>query len=447
MINKKEPFIIGLGDIIILVLSLWLALFLRLGDTLDMNMWTNHLAPFSFIFLYSLVIFYVAGLYARHAVVLRKTALTILNSQVINALIATLIFYFTPAVSNIIAVSPKTILVIYTIVSVVLLSIWRIFVIPLISSRKKYKAIIIGRGEELKELLHAVEASSKSMVKCSLSINLDNLSIEEIRQKIVSSLETSKIDYVILDMYDEKVKPILADLYSTIFTNVQYVNFYDFYEDLFDRIPLSRLKYSWIMERMSFSDMRAYDIVKRVGDIFLSIFVIIIFIISIPFVFILIKLDDKGPVFIKQKRVGKDNKLISIYKYRSMTQNDNGVWLAQSENKVTKVGYFLRKTRIDELPQVLSVLTGDMSFVGPRPDIIDLGKKLEHEIPYHTIRNVIKPGLSGWAQVSQEKPPQSVEENKIRLSYDLYYIQNRSLGLDIKIALKTIKTLLSRVGM
>ena len=130
-----------------------------------------------------------------------------------------------------------------------------------------------------------------------------------------------------------------------------------------------------------------------------------------------------------------------------MTQNDNGVWLAQSENKVTKVGYFLRKTRIDELPQVLSVLTGDMSFVGPRPDIIDLGKKLEHEIPYHTIRNVIKPGLSGWAQVSQEKPPQSVEENKIRLSYDLYYIQNRSLGLDIKIALKTIKTLLSRVGM
>ncbi len=198
---------------------------------------------------------------------------------------------------------------------------------------------------------------------------------------------------------------------------------------------------------MSFSDVRFYDIVKRVGDIFLSIFVAIVFIISIPFVFILIKLDDKGPVFIRQKRVGKDNKLISIYKYRSMTQNDNGVWLAQSENKVTRVGYFLRKTRIDELPQVLSVLTGDMSFVGPRPDIIDLGKKLEHEIPYHTIRNVIKPGLSGWAQVSQEKPPQSVEENKIRLSYDLYYIQNRSLGLDIKIALKTIKTLLSRVGM
>lgn len=447
MINKKEPFIIGLGDVIVLIISLWLALYLRLGDSLDVSMWTNHLVPFTFIFLYSLVIFYVAGLYARHAVILRKTALTILNSQIINALIATLIFYFTPAISNIIEVSPKTILVIYTVVSVVLLSLWRIFIFPLISSRKKYQAIIIGRGEELKELLHAVQASSKSMVKCTLSINLDDLSVEEIRQKIVTSIENSKIDYVILDMYDEKVKPILADLYSTIFTNVQYVNFYDFYEDLFDKIPLSRLKYSWIMERMSFSDVRAYDIVKRVGDIFLSIFVSVVFVISIPFVFVLIKLDDRGPVFIKQKRVGKDNKLINIYKYRSMTQNDGGVWLAENENKVTRVGYFLRKTRIDELPQVLSVLSGDMSFVGPRPDIIDLGNKLARDIPYYTIRNVIKPGLSGWAQVSQEKPPQSVEETKIRLSYDLYYIQNRSLGLDIKIVLKTIKTLLSRVGM
>ncbi|MEI6553020.1 MAG: exopolysaccharide biosynthesis polyprenyl glycosylphosphotransferase [bacterium] len=447
MINKKEPFIIGLGDIIVLILSLWMALYLRLGNGLDMQMWNNHLVPFSFIFLYSIVVFYVAGLYARHAVVLRKTALTILNSQIINALIAALIFYFTPAVSNIIAVSPKTILVIYTLVSIVLLSLWRIFVFPLISSRKKYQAIIIGKGEELRELLSHVDSSSKSLIKCVLSIDLEQIPVEEIRQKIVSKLESSKIDYVILDMYDEKVKPFLADLYSTIFTKVQYVNFYNFYEELFDKIPLSRLRYSWIMERMSFSDVRFYDFIKRVGDIILSIPVAIVFLILFPFVYIAIKLDDKGDVFISQKRIGKDNKLIYIYKYRSMTQNDGGVWLPENDNKVTRVGYFLRKSRIDELPQVLSVLKGDMSFVGPRPDIIDLGNRLAKDIPYYTIRNVIKPGLSGWAQVSQEKPPQSVEETKIRLSYDLYYIQNRSLGLDIKIVLRTIKTLLSRVGM
>ena len=448
MINKKEPFIIGLGDVVVLILSLWLALFLRLGEIPDAQMWMNHLVPFSFIFAYSIIVFYVAGLYARHAVVLRRTALTILNSQIINALIAALIFYFTPAVSNIIAVSPKTILVIYAIVSVVLLSVWRILLFPLISSKKKYQAIIIGRGHELAEVLSAVQTSSKSSIKCVLSINLENLSIEEIREKVIKSIEESKIDYVILDMYDEKVKPVLSDLYATIFTKVQYVNFHSFYEELFDKIPLSRLKYSWIMERMSFSDLRAYDIVKRVGDIVISIVVAIVFVISIPFVYILIKLDDKGPMFISQKRIGKNNRIINIYKYRSMTNSDGGVWLsAENQNKVTRAGYFLRKSRIDELPQVISVLKGDMSFVGPRPDIIDLGKKLSQDISYYTIRNVIKPGLSGWAQVNQEKPPQSVEETKIRLSYDLYYIQNRSLGLDIKIILRTIKTLLLRVGM
>lgn len=447
MINKKEPFIIGLGDIVVLVLSLWLSLFIRLGDSLNMEMWNNHIQPFAFIFLYSIVVFYVAGLYARHAIVLRKTALTILNSQIINTLIAALIFYFTPAVSNVLAVTPKTILVIYAIISVLLLSIWRLVIIPVVSSRKKYRAIIIGRGEELKEILHAVDVSPKSLIKCPLSIDLDHLSIEEIREKVTKGLESLQVDYVILDMYDEKVKPILSDLYSTIFTTVQYVNFHSFYEELFDKIPLSRLKYSWIMENMSFSDLRVYDIVKRLVDIILSIPVAIVFVISLPFVYVMIKLDDAGPVFIRQKRVGKDNKIINIYKYRSMTSNDGGVWLSENQNKVTRVGYHLRKSRVDELPQVLNVLRGDISFIGPRPDIIDLGKKLIEDIPYYTVRNVIKPGLSGWAQVNQEKPPQSVDETKVRLSYDLYYIQNRSLGLDIKIFLRTIKTLLSREGM
>jgi lipopolysaccharide/colanic/teichoic acid biosynthesis glycosyltransferase len=150
---------------------------------------------------------------------------------------------------------------------------------------------------------------------------------------------------------------------------------------------------------------------------------------------------------IKQKRIGVNGKIFNIYKFRSMTRSDGGQWLPESENKVTKVGMFIRKTRIDELPQALSVILGDMSLIGPRADIIDLGERLQKEIPYYSIRTAIKPGLSGWAQVNQEKPPQSVEETKIRLSYDLYYIKYRSLSLDLLITLRTIKTLLSREGM
>jgi len=132
-----------------------------------------------------------------------------------------------------------------------------------------------------------------------------------------------------------------------------------------------------------------------------------------------------------------------------MNRTDGGRWVAEADNdnKVTRVGYFLRKSRIDELPQVWSVLKGDLSLIGPRWDIKGLKDTLEKQIPYYGIRTIVKPGLSGWAQVNQEKPPQSLEETKARLSYDLYYIKNRSLGLDIQIALKTIKTLLSLVGM
>lgn len=129
-----------------------------------------------------------------------------------------------------------------------------------------------------------------------------------------------------------------------------------------------------------------------------------------------------------------------------MTTSDRGVWVKENDSRITRVGAFLRKSRIDELPQLYSVVAGDMSLVGPRPDIYDLGMKLSKEIPYYTVRNIIKPGLSGWAQTRQKAPPQSLEETKIRLAYDFYYIKHRSLLIDLKIALQTISTLLSRAG-
>ena len=132
-----------------------------------------------------------------------------------------------------------------------------------------------------------------------------------------------------------------------------------------------------------------------------------------------------------------------------MTGNKDGVWIGEEGAlKVTKVGSFLRKSRIDELPQILSILKGDSSLVGPRADLKGLSERLIEEIPYYEARYIVKPGLSGWAQVTQEGlPPQSVDETKLRLSYDLYYIKHRSIWLDIIIALKTIKTLSMRVGV
>jgi lipopolysaccharide/colanic/teichoic acid biosynthesis glycosyltransferase len=134
-----------------------------------------------------------------------------------------------------------------------------------------------------------------------------------------------------------------------------------------------------------------------------------------------------------------------------MRTNENGVWLGESNNKVTRVGAFLRKTSLDELPQIINILRGEMSLIGPRNDIAGLGVRLANEIPYYNIRYIIKPGITGWAQTHQmyspgNISPQSVEETKMRLAYDLFYVKNRSLLLDIAIAFRTFSTLIGRFG-
>jgi len=166
-----------------------------------------------------------------------------------------------------------------------------------------------------------------------------------------------------------------------------------------------------------------------------------------PFIAFAIWLEDRGPAIIVQERIGQGSCRFFLVKFRSMTRNeDRGGWVGETDNQITRVGAFLRKTRLDELPQLWNVLKGDMSLIGPRPDIIGNFELLSREVPYYTIRNVVKPGLSGWAQTHQDVVPHSIEETKERLAYDLYYIKNRSFILDIKIGLQTIGTLLSRVG-
>jgi lipopolysaccharide/colanic/teichoic acid biosynthesis glycosyltransferase len=228
---------------------------------------------------------------------------------------------------------------------------------------------------------------------------------------------------------------------------VQFIDTHKVYESIFDRIPLSIIGYSWFLENISSKSHIVYDTFKRIMDVSISIVFGIFTLIFYPFVIIAIMIEDGGNVIISQDRVGKGGRLFKLLKFRSMTRNENrGGWIGETDNKITKVGKFLRKSRIDEFPQLWNVLKGEISLIGPRPDIVGNFETLSREVPYYTIRNVVKPGLSGWAQTHQDIVPQSIEETKERLAYDLYYIKNRSFILDIKIALQTINTLLSRVG-
>jgi len=308
--------------------------------------------------------------------------------------------------------------------------------------RRRQRAILIGSGEEMKELKEEVNNNSRYNLEFVSSVNLDNISGIDFKEEIINRIYSEDISTVVIDMQNEKTAPILPELYHLIFSGVHFISKYKVYEDIFDRIPLSLIGYNWFLENISHTSHAGYDILKRSMDVIISLILGALSLIVYPFVYVAIKFDDGGPIFFKQERIGKGNTKINILKFRS--------WSTGEYRGITKVGNILRKTRIDELPQLWNVLVGDISLVGPRPEIPDLVKKYEEDIPYYDTRHIIKPGLSGWAQMYHENHPHNeadVEETKRKLSYDLYYIKNRSFLLDLKIALKTVKVLISQKGL
>ncbi len=190
-----------------------------------------------------------------------------------------------------------------------------------------------------------------------------------------------------------------------------------------------------------------YKITKRCVDIGL---VILSFPITLPIALItaiMIRIDSEGGAIFTQQRVGLGGKVFTMYKFRSMITNANNqniVMTQINDNRITKVGKIIRKWRIDELPQLWNVLKGDMSLIGPRPELPNMVEKLEQEIPFYIYRQLVKPGLSGWAQVTQGDD--HVENIAEKLEYDFYYIKNASFSLDLLIVIKTIKTILSGFG-
>lgn len=257
--------------------------------------------------------------------------------------------------------------------------------------------------------------------------------------------------FLVVDFSDKAFEAARPIMYSTIFQKERFViiDIVELYQEVFDRVPLSLVTYEWVLSSVSAS--RLSGALKRALDI---IGAAVLGIISLPFypcVALAIKLDDRGPVFILQERVGRYQKPIRVVKFRSMTGNDRGEYGEDGKTKlsVTRVGNFLRRSRIDELPQLWAVLKGDLSLVGPRPEFPALSREYSAKIPYYNARHLITPGLTGWAQIKHHAHPHhapDIEQTKHKLSHDLYYLKHRSLLLDLFIILQTIRIILTARG-
>jgi exopolysaccharide biosynthesis polyprenyl glycosylphosphotransferase len=444
LLSRKESLLYLLGDIASLYVSLWLVLSLRYWSLPTDETWATHLVPFTLLFAIWLVVFFISGLYEKKISFSKKDILvSILKVQGVNSVIAVLFFYFSPVTQ----ITPKTNLFIYLGVSVLLLGAWR-YASASIAGQKRTRVCIVARGSEAQQLCKDLaEDSSGFDVKYFLDLDCGEVDVEQLVQKIY----VEAIDFVILDTKDDAILPILPVFYDLMFSGVQFVEMADVYEAVYNRVPLQLVKHGWFLENVKSKPHALYDFFKRAMDIVASFLLILVSLVFYPFVYVALKLDDRKGLFSIQERVGKNNKPIKMLKFRTMTYaNDGGAWKAQGKkNEVTRVGAFLRKTRIDELPQLWNVLRGDLSLIGPRPEFHTAVESYMSEIPYYNVRHLIKPGLSGWAQIYHDNHPHhglDIEATSEKLSYDLYYIKNRSIILDAIIALKTLKTLFLSKG-
>jgi len=219
-------------------------------------------------------------------------------------------------------------------------------------------------------------------------------------------------------------------------------------ERILGRLPLDGLNPSTLIFSDGFRSKSSQQILRRLVSIAVSLTALTICLPFIPFIMLAVRLSSPGPIFYRQVRVGLNNRPYAVIKFRTMRQDaevNGAVWASENDPRITALGKFMRKTRLDEIPQLWNVLRGEMAFVGPRPERPEFVEWLSREIPLYELRHMIRPGITGWAQV-RYRYGASLEDTKNKLEYDLYYVKHQSVGLDLLIMFETIKTIILRRG-
>ncbi|WP_300463416.1 TIGR03013 family XrtA/PEP-CTERM system glycosyltransferase [Desulfobacula sp.] len=273
----------------------------------------------------------------------------------------------------------------------------------------------------------------------------DTVIVRKDKKKISQIAIAMGINKVVVALKEKRGSFPIDELIHCRTTGIEVIEGSSFYEMLTGKVLVTKINPSWLIFSDGFRKSRLKTIFKRIEDIVLSLVLLVLLSPLFALVAILIKLDSKGPVLFSQDRVGINEKEYMMHKFRSMVvgaeKSTGPVWAQENDHRITRVGKVIRKYRIDELPQLWEVLIGKMSLVGPRPERKYFTDELEKQIPFYAQRFNVKPGVTGWAQVSYDYGA-TIEDAIEKLNYELFYIKNMSLLMDVIIILRTIKTVL-----
>ncbi|MFH1326429.1 MAG: sugar transferase [Candidatus Falkowbacteria bacterium] len=443
-----------IGDVVVLYASLYFTLFVRYGEAPSQILWQQHLWPFSAIFAIWLIIFYISDLYNLITATNNSKFYALTTEALfVNFLIGTAFFYLIPNL----AITPKRNLFIVVVITTILFLIWRqLFNITLKSLLPKQNIAIIGLNSQVRELIKYFNDHPHLGFRIAFILfdkeydeqGTFNIKIYKDIKNIKKYVKQERINTIVLAGNLQRTNELRSCLFSCLALRVEFITLFNFYSKTLGKISLHSVNQMWFMENLNRGGILWFDKFKRTYDIILAI---VIFITTLPFwplIALFIKIGSKGPMLYKQERIGKNNETFNLIKFRSMIEGDNNRQpTVHNDARVTRFGRFIRRTRIDELPQVINIIKGDMSFIGPRPERPELVQKLQEEIPFYNERTLVVPGVTGWDQVCGEYHSPTLDDTLKKLQYDLYYIKNRSLFMDLIIILKTLRTILMGGGV
>lgn len=383
-----------IGDVVALIISLFLTYTLRLHITAQYMDFGDLAFPFSILFAIWILLFFIFNLYNPESVNPNpKNIGRVLLTSLLNVVIGFLFFYFFP----LFGLAPKLALIFISGISFILLVIWR---------RTFYTL-------------------GKSIFTHSLFLSGDTLLFERFTKEVTGHPYIQMVTYV-----EDKTRT------NTLFTA---------YENILGKIPVELITPE-IAEVIITKNRNEWQ--SLLGNVFDKTIAFCVLVISSPFIILVmlaIYIESGLPIFYLQTRVGKDGKLFTCYKLRSMVKNaevSGAQWAERKDSRITAVGNIIRKTHIDEIPQMINILKGDLALIGPRPERPEFVEKLKHDIPYYHTRQSIKPGFTGWAQI-KFRYARTVNDSKEKFEYDLFYLKNKNILLDIGIFLKTIQIIIT----
>jgi lipopolysaccharide/colanic/teichoic acid biosynthesis glycosyltransferase len=357
-----------------------------------------------------------------------------------------------------------------------LLIFWRyLFSALALPQRLRRRVLIIGAGDSGQRIQQTIQERPNNGVELvgfvdddpqKAGLRLHGVPVLGASDILTDLIERHKIDLVVLAIIREKSPKLLKTLSHLSFNHCELVDMPTMYEHLAKKIPLDYISDHWLFLHSIYRSKYYYRHIKRLTDLVMAVAGLLLAAPLFPFLALAIKLDSPGPVFFRQPRLGQNNKSFSIFKFRTMVNaapDAEPRWAEKGDPRITRVGWFLRKSRLDEVPQLINVAKGEMSLIGPRAEWDVFARmSLEPEtkyrpgrragdppgymvpegeierVPYYSFRSVVKPGITGWAQVMNPLAGSSLAELQEKLAYDLYYIKNISLFLDLAILLKTI---------